>query len=72
MFTRFGLPACSVTVVSLLMGIALCTLFESTMPIWALFLSVGLVCLFLIPAGLVMAVSVRCSQTECDHFNPDL
>ncbi|PWN91992.1 OPT superfamily oligopeptide transporter [Acaromyces ingoldii] len=47
----------SVTLVSLLMGIVLCTLFESTMPIWALFLSVGLVCLFLIPAGLVMAVS---------------
>ncbi|WVF69938.1 OPT family small oligopeptide transporter [Kwoniella sp. CBS 6097] len=46
-----------VMAVSLLMGIIMCKTFETTMPIWGIFCCLSMSSLFLIPVGIVTAVS---------------
>ncbi|OCF37395.1 OPT family small oligopeptide transporter [Kwoniella heveanensis BCC8398] len=46
-----------VMVVSLLMGIIMCKMFDTTMPIWGIFCCLAMSSLFMIPVGIVTAVS---------------
>ena len=50
----FGLVA----LVALVMGIIACEVYKNTMPIWGIFVCLLLAFIFLVPAGIIMAVSV--------------
>lgn len=44
--------------IALVMGIIACEVYRTTMPVWGIFLALALAALFLIPAGIVFAISV--------------
>ena len=59
----FGLVA----LISLVLGIIACEVYKTTMPIWMIFISFALAAVFLVPAGIIMAVSVSkpSKETSC-------
>lgn len=47
-----------VALIALVMGIIACEVYRTTMPVWGIFLALALALIFLIPAGIVFAISV--------------
>jgi hypothetical protein len=47
-----------VTLVSFVMGVIACEVYDTTMPVWGIVLTMALAALFLIPAGIIFAISV--------------
>lgn len=44
--------------IALVMGIIACEVYRTTMPVWGIFLALALAAIFLVPAGIVFAISV--------------
>ena len=48
----------SICLLALIMGIIACEVYKNTMPIWGIFVCLLLAAIFLVPAGIIQAVSV--------------
>jgi hypothetical protein len=61
-----------VTLLSFVMGVIACEVYDTTMPVWGIVLTMALAALFLIPAGIIFAISVsaliaRIQARDADH-----
>jgi hypothetical protein len=65
----------SVSLVSLVLGIVACEVYKTTMPVWMIVVAFLMAALFIIPAGIIMAVSVslatleRCGRSFVEYPN---
>lgn len=57
----------AVAVLATVMGIIACEVYRSTMPVWGIFLALALAAIFLIPAGIVFAISVSIHLLTLKH-----
>jgi hypothetical protein len=48
-----------VTLLAFVFGVIACEVYDTTMPVWGIVLTMALAAIFLIPAGIIFAISVR-------------
>jgi hypothetical protein len=48
-----------VTLLAFIFGVVACEVYDTTMPVWGIVLTMALAAVFLVPAGIIFAISVR-------------
>jgi uncharacterized membrane protein HdeD (DUF308 family) len=50
-----------VTLLAFVFGVIACEVYDTTMPVWGIVLTMALAAVFLVPAGIIFAISVSLS-----------